>query len=309
MGVVTAETGAPRRDEMSRPRVALVTARLGADLGSDEETPLLDARLRGKADTRVVVWDDPTVDWAGFDVAVIRSTWDYPTRLAEFLTWIDRCAARTRLVNPAPLLRWNTDKTYLRDLADRGVPTVPTRYLPPGTPLNVAPDVEFVVKPTVGGGAWETARYSPEQLPTAREHVARLHRAGVTAMLQPYRSAVDTTGERALVLIDGEYRHAIRKAAVLAPGEDARTVREPHPDARPWSATPAEREVARQALAAVPAHAGGGAPPSYARVDLVDGPDGRPQVMELELVEPNLFLDLHPETVDVFARAVLRAAG
>jgi hypothetical protein len=131
-----------------------------------------------------------------------------------------------------------------------------------------------------------------------------MHAEGLTAMVQPYMRAIDAGGERALQFFGGRLLHASRKRAVLAPGTAFDATKVAHPGLEPWTPTPAERAVAERALAAVP-----NAPELlYARVDLVDGEDGQPRVMELELVEPNLFLFLHPESLRPVVEAVLAAA-
>lgn len=289
---------------MSRtPRIALVTYRPRPGGVTDPDLPaLLDALTAAGATGQAVAWDDPEADWASFDLAVVRSTWDYTERVDEFLAWADRCAALTRLVNPAPVLRWNSDKRYLDDLARADVPVVPTRFVPPGAE-PAFPDGPFVVKPTWGAGARYAARYEDSgavAVRRAREQVSRMHAEGLTAMVQPYMRAIETTGERALVHIGGTFRHAIRKGAVLEAGAAFDAAKTAHPGVRGWTPGPAELAVARRALAAVPL---AGAP-AYARVDLVDGDDGAPRVMELELIEPNLFLAPHPETASAFAHSL-----
>jgi glutathione synthase/RimK-type ligase-like ATP-grasp enzyme len=294
------------------PRVALVTYDPRPEPSHDRDLPVLLAALRAAgAEADAVFWDDPAVEWARYDLAVIRSTWDYSGRVEEFVAWAEKCAAVTRLANPAEVVRWNTDKRYLGELAAAGVPTVPTRYLAPGdTPgadgtVSLPGDREFVVKPTTGAGARYAARYTPDRHDTAVRQLARMHAEGLTAMVQPYMRGIDAGGERALLFFGGRFLHASRKRAVLAPGTAFDADKVAHPGLEPWTATPAELEVAGRALAAVP-----DAPELlYARVDLVDGDDGLPRLMELELVEPNLFLDLHPGSVSRVVEAILRAAS
>ncbi|KAB1148809.1 hypothetical protein F7R91_08550 [Streptomyces luteolifulvus] len=288
------------------PRVALVTYDPRPEPSHDIDLPvLLRALQEAGAEADAVFWDDADVDWAAYDLAVIRSTWDYSRRVEEFVAWAERCGKATRLANPAGVVRWNTDKRYLGDLAEAGVPVVPTRYLAPGDATDLPSDTEYVVKPTSGAGARYAARYTPEQRETAVRHLARMHEEGLTAMVQPYVRSIDTAGERALQFFDGRFLHACRKRAVLSPGTAFDADKVAHPGLEPWTPTPAELTVAERALTAVP-----DAPDLlYARVDLVTGDDGRPQVMELELVEPNLFLDLHPGSVPAVVEAILRAAG
>ncbi|QNS06416.1 ATP-grasp domain-containing protein [Streptomyces xanthii] len=289
-------------------RIALVTYRVGEDGGPvDADLPLLVEgieRLGARAD--VVVWDDPDVDWSAYDLAVVRSTWDYSWRRDEFIAWTERCAAATRLANPPGVIRWSTDKRYLGELAGAGVPVVPTTYVPPGAAPELPADRAFVIKPTSSAGARYAARYTPAEQDVALRQLARMHDEGLTAMVQPYVDGIDVSGERAVLFYGGRFLHAIRKGAVLSAGVafDARKV--PHPSLEPWEPTEAEFAVAERALAAVP---GGPEQLLYARVDLVDGADGRPCVMELELVEPNLFLSaVHPGSVDAVAEAIVKSA-
>lgn len=288
------------------PRIALVTCAPGPEVAEDRDLPALVRALEDAgAEASAEVWDDGEVDWAGFDLAVIRSTWDYSWRAAEFTAWAQRCAGVTRLANPADVVRWNTDKRYLGDLARAGVPVVDTRYLAPGDALDLPDGHEYVVKPASGAGARYAARYTPDEHATAVRHLRRMHAEGLTAMVQPYARGIDTTGERALQYVGGSLLHASRKGPVLASGTPYDRRKVAHPGLTDWTPSLAEAAVARQALAAVP-----GAPELlYARVDLVDGEDGLPRVMELELVEPNLFLWLHPESLPRVAEEILRAAA
>ncbi|MFJ2826590.1 RimK family alpha-L-glutamate ligase [Streptomyces sp. NPDC087263] len=289
----------------ARARIALATYAPSEESPKDRDLPVLVAALEeAGAEAAVARWDDPEVDWAGFDLVVIRSTWDYSWRVAEFVAWAERCGRATRLVNPAGVVRWNADKRYVGDLARAGVPVVPTRYLAPGDPVDLPEDREFVVKPTAGAGARYAARYAPEERETAVRQLARMHAEGLTAMVQPYVKNIDAGGERALQFFGGRLLHASRKGAVLEPGTAYDEVKVAHPRLEPWEPTPAELSVAEHALAAVP-DAG---EVLYARVDLVDGEDGEPCVMELELIEPNLFLWLHPESVPAVAQAIITAA-
>ena len=288
------------------PRIALATYDPGAEPNRDRDLPVLGRALTDAgAEAAAVAWDDIHVDWAGFDLVLIRSTWDYSWRAEEFAAWAERVGKVTRLANPAEVVRWNTDKRYLGDLAAAGVPVVPTRYLAPGNAAELPDGHEFVVKPTFGAGARFAARYTPGERETAVRQLARMHEEGLTAMVQPYMAGIDVAGERALQFFGGRLLHASRKRAVLSPGTAYDANKVAHPDLEPWTPTPAELAVAERALAAVP-----GTPDLlYARVDLVDGDDGGPRLMELELVEPNLFLFLHPGSLDRVVESVLTAAA
>lgn len=292
----------------ARARIALVTYRPGEEgISADRDLPVLKGALEDAgAEAVVVYWDDVEVDWGAFDLVLIRSTWDYSWRVAEFVAWAERCGGLTRLANPAGVVRWNTDKRYVGDLAAAGVPVVPTRYLAPGDPVELPEDQDFVVKPTAGAGARYAARYTPGERETAVRQLARMHDEGLTAMVQPYVKNIDARGERALQFFGGRLLHASRKGAVLEPGTPFDGDKVPHPRLEAWEPTLAELAVAERALAAVP---DGSDALLYARVDLVDGDDGRPRVMELELVEPNLFLWLHPESLPAVVEGILKAAA
>ncbi|AXE25089.1 hypothetical protein C0216_17985 [Streptomyces globosus] len=264
-------------------RVAVATSALG--LAHDSDLPVLLEALRARGlEAEAADWNEPDRDWSRYSAVTIRSTWDYALRRPSFLAWAEAVEAATLLDNPADVVRWNTDKRYLHDLADRGVPVVPTRFAAPGEDVPLPEEGHFVVKPSVSAGAQDTARYAPHQRGLAAAHAAALHASGRTVMVQPYLSRIEE-GERALVFLGGVFSHAIRKGPVLTEtGLD--NTRTPHPGLAPHQPTAPERELARAALAAVPADR----PLLYARVDIATADDGRPVVMELELVEPDLFL-------------------
>ena len=298
-------------------RVALVTAREA--LALDDDMPPLVLALRNlgaRVDTPC--WDDPEVDWGDYDVAVLRSTWDYADRLDEFLDWAERCAAQTRLVNSPAVVRWNTDKHYLVHLAHAGVPVVPTLFVEPGMDarvelgrflgsasgaFTVGANVafgQFVAKPTIGAGSRDAARYRREERDRAEAHVERLLAAGRSVMLQPYLDRVDDHGETAVIYIGGRYSHAIRKGALLRLDDgfvsglfapEQISPREPDDD---------ERRVAEAAFRACSLD-----DPLYARMDLIHDDRGRAVVLELELTEPSLFFLHAPEAADRFADALL----
>lgn len=292
----------PRLDRAA-PRVALVTCAQVPELDADSRGLLGPLEAAGVA-AEPVVWDDPTVNWAGFDLAVVRSCWDYVPRRAEFLAWAQRMP---RLANPAEVLAWNTDKRYLRELAAAGVPVVPTTWVQPHQAWTLPERGEWVLKPAVSLAALDTGRYQlgdAGQRRLAVQHLRRLQATGRMVMAQPYLRAVDTEGETALVYLGGRFSHAIRKGAVLDgpdTGVDRRFQHDGGLDLRLRRPSAAQRTVAERVLAAVPGR------PSrllYARVDLAPGPDGRPLLMELELTEPQLFLGHAPGAADRLAEAI-----
>jgi glutathione synthase/RimK-type ligase-like ATP-grasp enzyme len=238
------------------------------------------------------------VEWS-FDLVVLRSTWDYAERRDDFLDWIDRLP---RVLNAPEVVRWNTDKRYLDELAAAGLPVVPTRFLEPGEPLD-PPASRFVVKPSVSAGGRQTASYEAHELELARRHLETLHAAGRAAMVQPYLEGVDSVGEAALIWLGGEYSHAVTKSALLRRGqqpgsglylEETIAMRSPSGD---------ERDVAERVLAGLPFEA---RQLLYARVDLLPTDEG-PVVLELELTEPSLFLGYEPAAADRLADGIAAA--
>jgi glutathione synthase/RimK-type ligase-like ATP-grasp enzyme len=288
--------------------VALVTAR-GAR-GLDEDMPPLSAALAAAgAHSSIVDWDDRTVDWARFDLVVLRSAWDYAERLPEFLAWAEGVARVTTLVNPLPVVRWNTDKHYLGELARAGAPVVPTTYLEPGADAARAleeflahePCRELVVKPAVGAGARDARRHLSGARAEILGHVAPLLAARRAVMLQPYLASVDAAGETALMYLDGRFSHAIRKGALLPAGAPSTAALFAAEDIVPRTPAADELAAAERILAAVPA----GGRLAYARVDLLRDAQGIPRLLELELTEPSFFLTHAPGAAERFAAVLL----
>ncbi|WP_208114067.1 ATP-grasp domain-containing protein [Actinomycetospora succinea] len=284
-------------------RIALATSREVPGL-LDDEGRLLQDRLRALgADAEPAVWDDPDVAWSAYDLVLVRSTWDYALRRDAYLAWADAVARVTALHNPAPVLAWSTDKHYLLELADAGLPVVPSAVLEHGSDdtdpaAHPFRDVEHVVKPCVSAGSRDTLRCGADEGARSAAHVRALLEAGRPVLVQPYLAAVDEVGETAVVAIDGVPSHAVRKAALLTRGGGlVEGLFAPEEiEAREPSAV--ESAVAARVLE----HVG---PQLYARVDLLPGPDG-PQVLEVELAEPSLFLQHAPGAADRLAAAVVR---
>lgn len=300
-------TSSPR----TAPSVALVTAAVAAGQDADL-APLHAAVAAAGADTAVVDWDGD-VDWSAFDLVVLRSPWDYVARHDEFLAWLARVDAVTEVHNPLPLVRWNTDKHYLVDLAAAGIPTVPTSVLAPGDDptagvLHDAADAgggRVVVKPTVSAGSKDTALHT--SVDAAVSHASGLLDAGRAVLVQPFLPAVDEHGETGLVFFDGAFSHAFRKGPILRPDAAPTDELFAPEDVSSRSPSAAERDVAAAAATFAAGVAGSG-PLLYARVDLLPGPDGAPVVLELECTEPSFFFATAPDAVDRFAAAVAARA-
>ncbi|WP_229051284.1 RimK family alpha-L-glutamate ligase [Aeromicrobium sp. Leaf350] len=250
---------------------------------SDADLPLLTAAAaEAHLTSDVVVWDDPDVDWDAYDLVVVRSCWDYVPRREEFLAWTDTVP---RLANPAAVLRWNTDKSYLRELEAAGVPIVPTAWSVTSED-ELPPADEWVVKPTISAGSADTARWTdPERV---LQHGRRLLDAGRPTMTQPYVAAVDSEGETGLLLFGGSFSHAFRKGALLTTDDDPRELPELKEDIRPRD--PSAEQVAFAERTVATAQEILGTDLLYARVDVVTDADGTLRLMELELTEPSFFL-------------------
>ncbi|MGH8051070.1 MAG: ATP-grasp domain-containing protein [Arenimonas sp.] len=280
-------------------KIALVTA-IAAFALDEDLAPLADALRKAGAHIEILAWDDCSVSWKRFDAIVLRSTWDYTERLPEFLAWCEHTAKQTKILNPAEVVKWNTDKHYLADLAKKKCPVVESVFIEPGKAADKFPDyAEFVVKPAVGAGSRDTQRYLAKDRATAIEHVQKLLDQKRAALIQPYLSEVDTKGETALIFFKGIFSHAIRKGPLLQLGEgptdhlfapEAITAREP---------TGEELEIAHQVLAAMPFKS-----LAYARVDLLPSSQG-PMLLELELTEPSLFFEHAPGSAERFAASLL----
>lgn len=297
-------------------RIALVTC---ADLPEPDvdEALLTDAlRARGSRPS-VVAWNDPDIEWAAYDCAVLRSCWDYhyPDRTNAFAEWVSRVDQETALVNPARVVSWNAHKRYLLELELAGVPIVPTMLVRHGDSRSLEHAVSdaaivldtpssttsFITKPAVGAGSRETRRHARGSLHIDDNAYRQVVAAG-DVLIQPYVQSVETTGERCLIWIDGSIRHAIRKYPRLA--DDPERVSD-----EPEDISDDERSLADAALDAAQDLFGGGANLLYARVDLVRDESGTPLLAELELIEPSLFLLQSPATCDAFADAIIARAS
>lgn len=296
---------------MPSHRIALVTTAAAREL-DDDLAPLESALRDAGADVAILDWDDAGTDWARFDLALLRSPWDYTQRLPEFLAWTERAAAATRLFNPINVIRWNTDKHYLRDLEKSGVDIVPSAFVEPGEDARAAladflsahDADEFVVKPAIGAGSRDAQRYHAGDSDAAVAHAQRLLDAGRSVLLQPYLDRVDEHGETALIFFDGKFSHAIRKGPLLRRGEGPTRALFAAEHITPREPDAAELALAELALAVIPFTG----PLLYARVDLIQNADGTPRLLELELTEPSLFFAHAPGSAARFAQAVLRRA-
>ncbi|OKL52063.1 ATP-grasp domain-containing protein [Buchananella hordeovulneris] len=299
---------------MDKPVVTFATSADRPTLATEEQPLLAEVASRG-IDVRVAVWDDPTVDWQQAGIVVVRSVRDYAQKPDEFLAWTRRVP---RLLNPAPVVGWNIDKHYLQDLAQRGLPTIPTIWLEPEDKFSkhqlhtrFPARGDFVVKPAVSSGGRGTGRYTSTDAQSRMEAIAHAQRQlakGRSVMVQRYLEAIDTAGELSLIFFNGLISHAVSKRAMLHPSfrNLDEVVQDEEVQAR--EVTEAERafgERVRLALHGYMKEAlGRDMLLLFNRIDMV--PDGRGgyYVMEISLVDGSLYLDTCPQAVTNFADAI-----
>jgi glutathione synthase/RimK-type ligase-like ATP-grasp enzyme len=282
---------------MPRPRIAIATCDKH-DRDKVDDALLIEAFGERDCEAEPVVWDDGDAAWGAFDLCLVSSTWDYNRNYGEFLAWAWRVEAATALLNPAETIAWSSDKTYLRELAGGGVRTVPTIWAERGSEARLDAILaeqgweEAVVKPVVDLGAENLHRVRRGEGSEALASV--LQSRG--AMVQPFLPSLEEQGEMSLIYVDGTLTHAVRKRA--APGDFrvqsiwGGTVTSEEPGR-------AEVELAELALSQLDEV------PLYGRVDLVEGPTGEHCLIELELIEPNLYLTQHPPAAAALAEAAL----
>jgi glutathione synthase/RimK-type ligase-like ATP-grasp enzyme len=282
--------------------VAVATALDQEDLDQDD-VPLVAALAAAGHRASLLAWDDPGVDWALPDVVVVRSTWNYHPQRDAYLAWADRVAAVTTLHNPADVLRWNTHKSYLLELEERGAPVVPTAWLARGDRADLVELAasrgwdEVVCKPAVGAGSDGVVRVRATEGQAALDALV----AAGDAMVQPFMPTVETEGELSVIVLGGEVSHAVWKR----PAAGSFLVQVEHGGVyEPLAEVPDEvASLARWVVAAT------GHDLLYARVDLLVDEVGSWLLTELELTEPALYLDLVDGAAERFVAALEHRTG
>jgi glutathione synthase/RimK-type ligase-like ATP-grasp enzyme len=274
-----------------------IATHVGMPGGSTDDRLLAEALSGSGARARLAAWNDSTVDWRQSGRIVIRSTWDYHLQPVAWFDWLSSASQVTRLINDPVVLHWNSDKRYLLDLEAAGVAVVPTVLVKRDRALDLSALCagrgwrDVVVKPSIGASAKGAERFAGGAIAAAGQaHLEALLDRG-DALVQPFQPAVQDDRERSLVYIGGVFSHAFTKPPFLRGTGDGLGETLHH-------ASTGERALADRALRAAPRVT------VYARVDLVPTPDG-PRLMELELIEPDLGLRLHPPSIDALVRAIL----
>ena len=283
---------------LAHPRVALITCSSIREL-TDDDRPLIGELLGLGVGAEPVIWDDPSVDWSGFDLALIRSTWDYHLSPTAFASWLTRLETLgVVLWNPVSVVRANSDKSYLKSLEAAGVSVVPTCWIDRGAAVTLDDILasrgwtNAVVKPVVSAGAFRTSRVKRGDAAGQKALDEVLSHSG--AMIQPYLAEIAAEGEWSFVFLGGEFSHAVLKT----PRAGDFRVQEEHGGHAVLREPPSELLAqAREAAIAGPR------PWLYARVDGVRR--GRELVLvELELIEPSLYLAYAPGAARRLAQAI-----
>ena len=277
-------------------RVALATCQKIPEPDLDESL-VVAALGRAGLVVQVLAWDDGAAPFAEQDLVIVRSTWNYFERVDEFVAWVAKTGAATRVLNPPRVVAWNAKKTYLAELEQRGVAIVPTEFVRRGDARRVVDVLRerewdvIVIKPVVSAGSFRTERFSRASVDAAQAFLDGLV-SDRDAMVQRWMPSVDTYGERSLVWIDGAVTHAIRKTPRFAGGFE-------HVSGEIAIADD-ERAFAERALSPFAAEL------LYARVDMVRDVEGTLRIMELELIEPSLFFQQSERALERFVAAVAR---
>lgn len=282
---------------MVMKRIALATSAEFASL-TDDDRLLVEPLARLGISAEPAVWSDPSFPWTSCDAVIIRSSWDYHLRLLEFLGWIAWLEkAGIGVWNRPAMLRWNANKNYLRDLEVKGIPIVPTLW-PEGSmslpdQLHELGWTQAVVKPRVSATAHQTRLVSIDDAESAQPLLDELLR-GPGVMVQRFMKAIQTRGEWSLIFFNGEYSHAVIKTPKSG---DFRVQHDFGGQERGMEPPLSISEAASRVVTALDTV------PLYARVDGVES-EGSFLLMELELIEPALFLSLRSDAAARFATAI-----
>ena len=268
----------------------------------DDDTHLASSLLKYEINTIRIDWADPSFDLKSVDAAVFRTTWDYFEKIDSFLVWLEKTASTVPLFNTFELIKWNLDKHYLLDLGKRGVNVPHTLVKEINETVSLSNFLKNancevgIVKPTISGAAWNTYRFSKTNLEEVENKTNALLKERAM-MIQPFQKSVTVNGELSLMLFGGRYTHAVKK--VPKPG-DFRVQDDHGGKVFLHEATKEEIQFAEKAVYACSTL------PVYARVDIVRDNFGNLSLMELELIEPELFFRFYPKSAEVFAEELAK---
>lgn len=279
--------------------VVLATSSTLPALDVDDQR-LYQALQQANVPAEIAVWDDPSVDWRRFELCVIRSTWDYVPKRQQFVEWAHRVASQTVLWNPAPLIEWNTTKSYLRDMETQGIPIVDTEWLTQGTATDFLGLFQqrgwddVVIKPVISASGKDTFRVTPGTFADQQADIEVLLTQR-DLMMQPFMRSVLTTGELSLLFFNGTFSHALSK---IPAQHEFRVHEHLGGTTRRYQPTDEQLAFAQRVFNKLPW------PTLYARVDLLLDETGNIRLTELELTEPSMYLAYDPDSPARFAQAI-----
>tara|TARA_R110000868_G_scaffold304437_9_gene565090 strand:+ start:5648 stop:6553 length:906 start_codon:yes stop_codon:yes gene_type:complete len=245
-------------------------------------------------------WADPDFDWSTTKCAVFRTTWDYFNRSEEFKNWLKKVEPQTHFINPISQIRWNMDKWYLKDLVDRGIRVVETRYIKRGESISLSELItasgwqEVILKPTIAGTARHTYKLNSDNI-NQHESIFQELIANEDMMLQPFQFQIIEKGEISFVVIGGEYTHSVLKKSKKG---DFRVQDDFGGTLHEYEPTPNEISFAEQVVKACKPL------PGYARVDVMWDNEGELAVSEVELIEPELWFRRNSKAADRLAKVI-----
>lgn len=265
-----------------------------------EDQLILDALKKLKLKAKKVAWSDPSFDWSTTKYALFRTTWDYAEKFTEFSDWLMKVSTMTKLINSYDLIVWNLDKHYMIDLKERGVNIVKTYFIQHGDKRSLR-DLhnelgwgKTVIKPVVSAAAKDTYLLNPENLDEYEDTYKKLVKEE-SMMLQPFQNSVVDKGEISLMMINGEYTHAVLK---IAKKGDFRVQDDFGGTIHEYTPTTNELSLAEACVKACDTM------PLYARVDMINDNDGNPAISELELVEPEMWFRKHEKSADLLSNCI-----
>ena len=245
-------------------------------------------------------WADPNFDWFSTTYAIFRTTWDYFERFDEFFTWIDKTKHKTTFINTTEIINWNIDKHYLQDLAGNGINIIPTLFIEKDDKINLTELFkqtkwsEAVIKPAISGAARHTYRITPNNCIFYEDIFQQLIKEKCM-LFQEFMNNITLDGEISLILIGGEYTHSVRK---IAKKGDFRVQDDHGGKVVEHKASSEEIKFAKECVKGCPFY------PIYARVDMIYNNNNQPSLIELELIEPELWFRNNTEAALLLAEEV-----
>ena len=266
-----------------------------------EESLIISRLLERGVKCKRVEWDNPQFDWGNCKLALFRTTWDYYEKLPEFLNWLSKTSEKIELINSRETILWNLNKKYLSDLENKGISVVPTFFfskgesVSPGELFSKAGSEEIVIKPIVSGTAKDTYRLNSNNISALTPTAIDLFRKQ-DMMLQPFQKSIVNDGEISLIVIGGKCTHAIKK---IPKAGDFRVQDDYGGEVSPYFPSDEERRFASEAINNC------GYSVLYGRVDLVRSNQGKLAIMELELIEPELFFRFYTPSARALADLIV----